>query len=88
MYIQGGDIMIARLKQWGNSQAVRIPKELLTEAAITENDILEIEVTNGTIIIKKQFRHKTLEERIAAYGGKFSLDGEYDWGESVGREIW
>ena len=34
------------------------------------------------------FRHRTLEERAAEYGGKLNLDGEFDWGEPVGREIW
>ncbi len=32
--------------------------------------------------------HKTLEERAAEFDGKLVLDGEYDWGESVGREVW
>ena len=34
------------------------------------------------------FKHKTLEERISEYGGKLELDGEFDWGEPVGREVW
>ena len=34
------------------------------------------------------FKHKTLEERAAEYGGSLGLDGEYDWGEPVGREVW
>ena len=29
-----------------------------------------------------------LEERAAEYDGKLMLDGEYDWGDPVGREIW
>ena len=35
-----------------------------------------------------RFRHKTLEERAAEFGGELGLDGEYDWGEPVGTEIW
>jgi len=35
-----------------------------------------------------QFEHRTLEERAAEYGGKLFLDGEFDWGEPVGREVW
>ena len=35
-----------------------------------------------------QFEHRTLEERAAEFGEKLSLDGEYDWGEPVGREVW
>lgn len=59
--------MQAQVKIWGNSQGIRIPKELLQDA-------------------KKTFPHKTLEERAAEYGGNLNLDGEYDWGEPVGRE--
>ncbi len=33
-------------------------------------------------------RHKTLEERAESYGGKLNLDGELDWGEPIGREVW
>lgn len=36
---------------------------------------------------EQEFRHKTLEERAMAYDGKLNLDGEYDWGVPVGREI-
>ena len=34
------------------------------------------------------YRHKTLEERAAEFDGQLHLDGEYDWGEPVGREVW
>ena len=40
------------------------------------------------IRLARQFRHKTLEDRAAEYDGKLMLDGEYDWGEPVGREVW
>ena len=43
--------MQTQVKAWGNSQGVRISKEILQAAAI-------------------------------------SLDGEFDWGEAVGREVW
>jgi len=33
------------------------------------------------------FRHKTLEERAKEYGGLI-VDGEFDYGEPVGREVW
>lgn len=57
-----GFYMQARVKERGNSQGIRLPKEV--------------------------FRHKTLEERAAEFDGKLLLDGEYDWGEPVGREVW
>ena len=39
-------------------------------------------------VIAKPFRHRTLEERAKEYGGKLNLDGEFDWGEPLGREAW
>ena len=39
-------------------------------------------------MLVKPFRHKTLEERAAAYDGRLDLDGEFDWRKPVGRETW
>ncbi len=80
--------MQTQVKVWGNSQGIRIPKEVLQEAAISVDDVLDVRVSNGMIMLVKPFRHKTLEERAAEYDGKLNLDGEFDWGEAAGREIW
>ena len=40
------------------------------------------------IKLEKVFQHKTLEERAAEFGGELGLDGEYNWGEPIGREVW
>ena len=80
--------MQTQVKTWGNSQGIRIPKEILQEADIVIDEMLDIKVSNGVIMLLKPFRHKTLEERAAQYGGRLNLDGEFDWGEPVGREIW
>ncbi len=80
--------MQTQIKSWGNSQGIRLPKEILQNAGISLNEILDISVSNGTIILTKRFRHKTLEERAAEYAGQLGLDGEYDWGEPTGREVW
>ena len=80
--------MQAQVKVWGNSQGIRIPKELLQDAGIALNEPLNISVSDGVITLTKAFRHKTLEERAAKYGGSLNRDGEYEWGEPVGREVW
>ena len=49
-------------------------------------DVLDIEVKNDTIILKKQFAHKTFEERLAEYNGEISVC-DFAWGEPMGREI-
>lgn len=80
--------MQAQVKEWGNSQGIRLPKEILRSAGIALNEILDVSVSNGVITLVKPNRHKTLEERAAEYDGKLMLDGEYDWGEPIGREVW
>ena len=80
--------MQAQVKEWGNSQGIRLPKEVLRSAGIALNETLDVTVSNGVITLVKSFRHKTLEERAAEFDGKLMLDGEYDWGEPVGREVW
>lgn len=80
--------MQAQVKEWGNSQGIRISKEVLQDAGISLNEWLDITVSNGVITLSKVFRHRTLEERASEYGGQLNLDGECDWGEPVGREEW
>ena len=80
--------MQTQVKAWGNSQGIRISKDILREANISVNDVLEVKVVNGQIWLTKPFRHKTLEERVAEFDGKLNLDGEFDWGEPSGREVW
>lgn len=80
--------MQAQVKEWGNSQGIRLPKDVLKSAGIELNETLDVTVSNGVITLVKTFHHKTLEERAAEYNGKLMLDGEYDWGDPVGREIW
>ena len=80
--------MQAQVKAWGNSQGIRISKDILQEANFAIDDVLDVKVVDGMITLAKPFRHKTLEERAAEFNGKLNLDGEYDWGEPAGREVW
>lgn len=84
----GGAQMITQVKTWGNSQGVRLSKEILESAGIHNDDLLSIELIDGNIVLKKTFKHRTLEERSAELGGKIGPYDEYMWGESLGRERW
>ena len=81
------DNMTVQVKAWGKSSAVRIPSEVLNEAGVKREDELDLRVEGSDIILSKTRRHKTLEERIAAYGGKLGIVKDYDWGEPKGREL-
>ena len=34
------------------------------------------------------FRHRSLKERAAEYGGQLNLSDEVDWGDPAGSEPW
>ncbi len=74
------------IRSWGNSQGIRIPKDILNRLNLNISDILDISVQDDTIVLKKRFEHKTFEERLAANNGKISVC-EFDWGEPEGREL-
>lgn len=80
--------MDAQIKVWGNSQGIRLPKAMLDELNIGVDDYVNIEVKNGSIVINKRFKHKTLEERYADFVEEIEQIQEFDWGEPVGREVW
>ncbi len=80
--------MTTQIAKWGNSQGIRLTKEVLETAGINVEDEVMIAAENGKIIIEKNKRHRTLEERAAAFGGKLGPYEEYDWGDPVGREVW
>lgn len=78
------------LNRWGNSQGIRIPKVVVEQLALTDNQKLTVSVENNQIILTPQFDSpKTLRELIGDYDvDKDGKDTELDWGEPVGKEIW
>lgn len=79
--------MIAKIKRWGNSQGIRLSKDLLESVKLHENDCVEIRVENECIIIKgMKKQHRTLAERIADYTGDYECT-ECQTGERKGREV-
>jgi antitoxin MazE len=81
--------------KWGNSQGVRLPKALLKNINIAENDPVDVVLENEKIIIKKINKkgHKTTKQRLVEfYGKKIKKNDipqkEIDWGKPVGNEVW
>ena len=68
-----------RLKPWDNSQGLRVSREMLRQAGMAPDEALTAEISEGRIVLSKKFRHRSLRERAAAYGGELHLSGEMDW---------
>ena len=80
--------MQIQLKPWGNSQGIRFTKEFLKNAGIQPDDVLTADIVDGKIILSRSFRHKTLKERAAQFGGQLNLSEEIERDAPVGSEVW
>lgn len=80
----------ARITKWGNSQAIRLPKELLVKLDLKEADHISLNLEGDKIIIKKvapdRPEYKSLEELFYNYNGSYDCE-IINWGEPVGKEI-
>lgn len=82
--------MLSKIQKWGNSQGIRIPKNLLENSNIKVGEEVDITVKEGNIIVKPtnkihgKYRIKDLANKMP----KNYKPKEEDWGAPMGQEIW
>ncbi|MEJ2187610.1 MAG: AbrB/MazE/SpoVT family DNA-binding domain-containing protein [Gemmatimonadota bacterium] len=80
--------MFSRVRKWGNSLAVRIPRAFARDAGLEEGTEIEMSEEDGGIRIRParvpEYRLEDLLSGITAD----NLHGEADSGPSVGGEAW
>ena len=82
--------MLAKIQKWGNSQGLRLAKNLLADSNINVGDEVDISVKDGIIIISavKRIRGRyNLKDLVARIPENYQTS-EVDWGEPVGKEVW
>ena len=78
--------MTNEIKRWGNSLALRIPKDLCRTLGLDEGSQVDMTVADGKLIITpKQARLTALLDALEAHG-RPDPHGELDWGQDVGSE--
>ncbi len=78
--------MTIPLKKWGNSLAIRIPKDIANTLQIENNSLVELSIIDGALVIKpkKENRLKALVSQIDSK----NLHKEVSTGKRVGNEEW
>jgi antitoxin MazE len=82
--------MLTKIQKWGNSQGLRLAKNVLADAKLDIGDTVDIRVKDGIMVvtpvkkIRGQYNLKDLVSRIP----ENYQAGEIDWGEPVGKEVW
>jgi antitoxin MazE len=82
--------MHAKIQKWGNSQGLRLTRNILDDARLGVGDEVNIEVRDGVIVIAPAIRIRgryRLEDLVGQIP-KNHLAGEVDWGKPVGKEAW
>lgn len=77
----------AKVYKSGNGQVISIKKDMLEKAGFKIGDELVMNVKGNQIVLEKPNTFKDRWGKFIEDGGEYER-GEYDWGESVGREEW
>ena len=84
------------IRRWGNSQGIRLSKEVLAQMNLKEDDTVGINIYDGKMTIEKINKPKylNLQERLEAFYNKpideiyVESTQEVDVGDPVGNEQW
>ena len=82
--------MLAKIQKWGNSQGLRLAKNLLADAQFNVGDEVDIRVKDGIMIVApaKRIRGRhNLKDLVTRIPENYQ-PGEVDWGKPVGKEVW
>ena len=77
--------MTVSVKKWGNSLAVRIPKDIANSLSIKDNTNLEIEIGGNSLVLKPK-KNNYLEELVSKINSS-NLHSEIETSR-VGNEEW
>lgn len=77
----------AVITKWGNSQGIRLSRDVLSTANLKIGDSIEIIATENEIMIKKIVKRRpTIDELFSNYDGDYKCE-EISVGGTVGKEL-
>jgi antitoxin MazE len=82
--------MVTKIQKWGNSQGLRISRQMMKSAHLAVGDEVEISVRDGVIVIspRQQVRGRySLESLVRQIPEDYEPTSE-EWGLAVGKEVW
>ena len=77
------------IQKWGNSQGLRLAKDLLEEAGLKTGAQVNVSVQKDAIVIRKANKSTpTLKELLARIPKGYIHKHEDLFGKPVGKEVW
>jgi antitoxin MazE len=80
--------MIAKVRKWGNSLGIRIPRVLARDMQVDEGARVDLRVQRGRLMIQAvRDEPLNLDELLSRITPE-NLHGEVSFGRPLGREAW
>jgi antitoxin MazE len=80
--------MKTRVRKWGNSLALRIPKSFAAGAGLRPDAAVELSLVDGALVVQSVSPQPlTLDELLRGVTDD-NIPGEWVTGPSVGKEVW
>ncbi len=82
--------MITKVQKWGNSQGLRLSRELLSDVRIDVGDAVDVSVHDGSLVITPARRVRgglDLGQLVGRIPEDYTPE-ELNWGPPAGREVW
>ncbi len=80
--------MQTKIQKWGNSLALRIPKSFALNVNLKQNELVDISIEKGKIIISPIAQKEYSLEELLKGVSENNLHSELDTGAPAGKEIW
>lgn len=89
LHIHKGVKITAKISKWGNSQGLRVPKDVMENLNLHVGDSINIIIEDGKAIlepIKKEIPKYDLNELISSIPKEYKTKKEFN--EKIGKEEW
>jgi antitoxin MazE len=82
--------VVTTIQRWGNSQGLRLSREVLQDAGLSVGQQVKVAVRKGRVVVapagSKRRKHDLA--KLVAKIPKGYRPREVRWGAPVGREVW
>ena len=79
--------MHTTVAKWGNSLALRLPKDMAEDARLFEGTRVSLRLELGRVVVIPDRPKYSLEELLVGTTPETS-HRDFDWGEPAGKEQW
>ena len=81
--------MATKIQRWGNSQGLRVPKEVLEAANLAVGDAVDVQAVDGNLVVTpvRRVRGRLALADLVAALPRDAVHAEVSWGEPEGDEL-